>query len=68
MLFRSLLQRAEAAGLLPAQVGQKAAAAYRELRRIQHGARLNEEPTQVAPEALAAERQAIQALWAAVFG
>ena len=64
----ALLQRAEAAGLLPAQVGQKAAAAYRELRRIQHGARLNEEPTQVAPDALAAERQAIHALWTAVFG
>jgi len=64
----ALLQRAEAAGLLPAQVGQKAAAAYRELRRIQHGARLNEEPTQVAPEALNAEREAIQALWTAVFG
>lgn len=64
----ALLQRAEASGLLPAQVGQKAAAAYRELRRVQHRARLNEEPTQVQPEALAAERDAIQALWAAVFG
>jgi glutamate-ammonia-ligase adenylyltransferase len=64
----ALLQRAEAAGLLPAQVGQRAAAAYRELRRVQHRARLNEEPTQVEPEALAAERDAIQALWASVFG
>ncbi|WP_240788630.1 bifunctional [glutamate--ammonia ligase]-adenylyl-L-tyrosine phosphorylase/[glutamate--ammonia-ligase] adenylyltransferase [Ramlibacter henchirensis] len=64
----ALLQRAEAAGLLPATVGQRAAAAYRELRRIQHGARLNEEPTQVAPESLTAEREAIQKLWTAVFG
>ncbi|KQT12388.1 glutamate-ammonia-ligase adenylyltransferase [Ramlibacter sp. Leaf400] len=64
----ALLQRAEAAGLLPPSVGRDAASAYRELRRVQHGARLNEEPTQVAPEAAARERQAIQALWSAVFG
>jgi glutamate-ammonia-ligase adenylyltransferase len=32
----ALLQRAEAAGLLPAGVGQAAADAYRELRRAQH--------------------------------
>ena len=43
----ALLQRAEACGLLPPGVGQAAADAYRELRRVQHKARLNEEPTQV---------------------
>jgi glutamate-ammonia-ligase adenylyltransferase len=64
----ALLQRAEAAGLLPPGVGQEAATAYRELRRIQHRARLNEEPTQVPHDALTAERQAILALWRAVFG
>jgi glutamate-ammonia-ligase adenylyltransferase len=64
----ALLQRAEAAGLLPLGVGQAAAAAYRELRRVQHRARLNEEPTQVMPPALQAERQAVLALWTAVFG
>ena len=63
----ALLQRAETAGLLPAGIGQNAASAYRELRRVQHHARLNEEPTQVAPAALGAERQAIRALWAAAF-
>lgn len=63
----ALLQRAEAAGLLPGGVGQAAASAYRELRRRQHHARLNEEPTQVAPELVAAEREAIAALWRAVF-
>jgi glutamate-ammonia-ligase adenylyltransferase len=63
----ALLQRAEAAGLLPAGVGQAAAKAYRELRRIQHKARLNEEPTQVAPESVAAEREAVLALWQTVF-
>ena len=64
----ALLQRAEAAGLLPQGVGEQAASAYRELRRVQHRARLNEEPTQVPPEELAAERKAIQNLWAAVYG
>jgi glutamate-ammonia-ligase adenylyltransferase len=63
----ALLQRAEAAGLLPAGIGQAAASAYRELRKVQHQARLNEEPTHVAPETLAAQREAVLALWRAVF-
>ena len=63
----ALLQAAESVRLLPAGVGQKAASAYRELRRVQHRARLNEEPTQVTPPALGAECKAIQALWAVVF-
>ncbi|NPC55045.1 bifunctional [glutamate--ammonia ligase]-adenylyl-L-tyrosine phosphorylase/[glutamate--ammonia-ligase] adenylyltransferase [Caenimonas soli] len=63
----ALLQRAEAARLLPPGVGEAAARAYRELRRVQHKARLNEEPTQLPPEALAAERQAVLALWQSVF-
>jgi glutamate-ammonia-ligase adenylyltransferase len=63
----ALLQSAEKAGLLPHGVGFKAASAYRELRRVQHKARLNEEPTQVSQAALHAEREAILALWAAVF-
>ena len=63
----ALLQRAETAGLLPHGVGFKAASAYRELRRVQHKARLNEEPTQVSQAALHAEREPILALWAAVF-
>ncbi|MGE0333166.1 MAG: bifunctional [glutamate--ammonia ligase]-adenylyl-L-tyrosine phosphorylase/[glutamate--ammonia-ligase] adenylyltransferase [Ramlibacter sp.] len=64
----ALLQRAEAAGLLPPGVGEAAASAYRELRRVQHQARLNEAPTQVDPPALQAERDAVLALWGAVFG
>ncbi|MBC7600467.1 MAG: glutamine-synthetase adenylyltransferase, partial [Polaromonas sp.] len=63
----ALLQRAEAVGLLPDGVGQRAAAAYRALRRVQHRARLNEEPTQVMPPALQGERLAIEQLWQAVF-
>ena len=63
----ALLQRAEASGLLPAGVGSKAANAYRELRRAQHRARLDEKPTQVEPGLLAAERDAVLQLWATVF-
>jgi [glutamine synthetase] adenylyltransferase / [glutamine synthetase]-adenylyl-L-tyrosine phosphorylase len=63
----ALLQRAEAAGLLGSGVGEAAARAYRELRRVQHQARLNEEPTQVAASALAGEREAVLALWKSVF-
>ncbi len=64
----ALLQRAERAGLLPPGVGLQAADAYRSLRRVQHQARLNEEPTQVSLASVQVERAAIQALWAAVFG
>lgn len=64
----ALLQRAGSAGLLPAAVGAAAASAYRELRRRQHHARLNEQPTQVGADDLAAERDAIQAAWRHVFG
>ncbi len=64
----ALLQRAEAHGLLPAGVGQAAAQAYRELRRAQHRARLDEQPTQFPPDTLARERDAILASWHAVFG
>ena len=63
----ALLQRAEACGLLPAGVGNAAANAYRELRKAQHQARLNEAPTQVAPPLLQTERNAVLALWSAVF-
>ncbi len=64
----ALLLRAEEAGLLPAGVGRAAAAAYRELRRVQHRARLDEQPTQVDAALLAAERDAMAALSRAVFG
>ena len=63
----ALLQRAESAGLLPVGVGTAAADAYRELRRAQHHARLDEQPTQVEPDAMAGQRDAVLALWRAVF-
>jgi len=68
----ALLQRAEVAGLLPAGVGHAAADAYRELRRAQHRARLDEQPTSVDQDRLAGlgldkHRDAVLALWQAVF-
>jgi glutamate-ammonia-ligase adenylyltransferase len=64
----ALLQRAQQCGLLPGDVGDTAAQAYRVLRQIQHRARLNEEPTQVDVAQAASEQAAGLALWAAVFG
>jgi glutamate-ammonia-ligase adenylyltransferase len=64
----ALLIRAEVAGLLPMGQGQAAANAYREMRRLQHRARLNEEPTQVDPSVLTREQAAILALWREVMG
>ena len=54
-------------GCLPAGVGAAAADAYRDLRRAQHRARLDEQPTQVEPELLAEQSSAVLALWRAVF-
>jgi glutamate-ammonia-ligase adenylyltransferase len=63
----ALLQRAEQAGLLPGGVGLAATDAYRELRRAQHLARLDEQPTHFELPALAAHGAAVLALWHAVF-
>lgn len=64
----ALLKAAEACGLLPQGTGSQAADAYRELRRAQHKARLNEQSTQVPPEPLAQQRESVLALWRTVFG
>ena len=69
----ALLQRAEVAGLLPEGVGLAAANAYRELRRLQHRARLDEQSTALDAEAqealgVAPLSDAVQALWRVVFG
>ena len=63
----ALLERAEAIGLLPPGVGHGAADAYRDLRRVQHRARLDEAPTHVLPAELQSQRNAVLALWNAVF-
>ncbi|WP_296510136.1 bifunctional [glutamate--ammonia ligase]-adenylyl-L-tyrosine phosphorylase/[glutamate--ammonia-ligase] adenylyltransferase [Rhodoferax sp.] len=64
----ALLQRADEVGLLPPSVGAQAAQSYRELRQIQHTARLNESPTTIANTPPAPEAQAGLALWHEVFG
>jgi glutamate-ammonia-ligase adenylyltransferase len=64
----ALLLRAQQAGLLPDDLGQAAADAYRELRRAQHRARLDEQPTHFDAESFAAHRGAVLALWRHVFG
>ena len=63
----ALLETAEIIGLLPSGVGHAAAGAYRELRRVQHRARLNEEPTHFDMTEMATQRDAVLALWNAVF-
>ena len=63
----ALLQRAEAAALLPAGAGQAAANAYRALRHAQHIARLNEAGNRFNEPAFASERAAIQAIWQHLF-
>ncbi|MEO5696141.1 MAG: bifunctional [glutamate--ammonia ligase]-adenylyl-L-tyrosine phosphorylase/[glutamate--ammonia-ligase] adenylyltransferase [Burkholderiaceae bacterium] len=64
----ALLRRAQDFGLLPEGVGPAAADAYRDLRRAQHHARLNEQPTHFDPATLATQRDAILRLWQAVIG
>ena len=64
----ALLRRAEEAGLLAKGIGSAAADAYRDLRRVQHQARLDEQPTQVEPESMVEQRDAVLSLWRAVFG
>lgn len=63
----ALLQRAEAAGLLPPTWGEEAASAYRRLRQVQHRARLDERPTQTAAVELRAPAHAIERVWQHLF-
>ena len=64
----ALLQRADVTSLLNDGIGSAAASAYRTMRRVQHTARLNEVAVEVEPASLESERNAILALWQAVFG
>jgi len=64
----NLLVRAEHAGLLRPGMGEAAARAYRELRQIQHRARLDEATTQVSAASVAEAAGAVQALWTHVLG
>ncbi len=63
-----LLRLIEKAGLVPPGMGEDAAQAYRELRQIQHQARLDEAPTQIAKERVESAAAAVRALWLHVLG
>ncbi|MBW8363130.1 MAG: bifunctional [glutamate--ammonia ligase]-adenylyl-L-tyrosine phosphorylase/[glutamate--ammonia-ligase] adenylyltransferase [Rhizobium sp.] len=63
----ALLQRAGTAGLLPPDLAQAAADAYRELRRQQHVIKLSgAEYARVPPHALESVRNAVNGLWTQV--
>ncbi len=63
----ALLLRAGAAGLIPPELAQDAADAYRELRRRQHAIKLaGAEHARVPPDDLAGVRTAVRALWDSV--
>jgi glutamate-ammonia-ligase adenylyltransferase len=65
----ALLQRAGRAGLLPTDLAERAADAYRELRRRQHAAKLSGAAyARVPPAAVEGARDAVAALWEAVLG
>jgi glutamate-ammonia-ligase adenylyltransferase len=65
----ALLKLAARLGLLAAERAQAAHDAYRRFRQLQHSVRLQgERYARVEPESVAAERRAVEALWAEVFG
>ena len=65
----ALLKRCAELGLLPPEIALPAADAYRELRRLQHRAKLQGAEHARAPaEQAAPAGQAVRALWTAVFG
>jgi [glutamine synthetase] adenylyltransferase / [glutamine synthetase]-adenylyl-L-tyrosine phosphorylase len=65
----ALLSRAGAAGLIDAAAATAVAQAYRDYRRLQHTLRLNDARyARVEPESVAAQREAVVALWGAVLG
>ncbi len=64
----ALLLAAQNCGLLPGNLGQAAADAYRELRRAQHLARLDEQTPQMSLADFQNEQSAVKALWRHVLG
>ena len=65
----TLLKRAADAGLVDARVAAGAADAYLAMRKRVHDASLNDqESVRLAPDELAAEREAVKRLWKLVFG
>ncbi|MBS0554342.1 MAG: bifunctional glutamine synthetase adenylyltransferase/deadenyltransferase, partial [Proteobacteria bacterium] len=64
----ALLGIAGRLGLIPADLAGACADSYRQLRRLQHRQRLNDQPSRVAPEEAEAARKPVMALWQEVFG
>ncbi len=65
----ALLRLAGTAGLIPLDLAHEVGDAYRNLRREQHALRLQgADKARLAPERMAAEREAVLALWEHVFG
>jgi glutamate-ammonia-ligase adenylyltransferase len=65
----TLLRLAAQEGLIDSALAARAGDAYRTLRRAQHEMRLQgQEKARVAPDALTAERAAVNDLWTAVLG
>ena len=65
----ALLKLAASLRLLPDDIAEGAHAAYRELRKLQHAMRLQDERyARVEPSRVAAHAQAVLRLWEQVFG
>lgn len=65
----ALLREVSRFGLMSEEEAETVGAAYRTYRKLQHWLRLDGmEKARVEPERVAAERQAVAALWARVFG
>ncbi|MBP9219342.1 MAG: bifunctional [glutamate--ammonia ligase]-adenylyl-L-tyrosine phosphorylase/[glutamate--ammonia-ligase] adenylyltransferase [Sterolibacterium sp.] len=64
----ALLKMAAELNLIPAALAETVRDAYRDYRRMQHLARLNNAKAHVAPAQVAERITAVRALWHAVFG
>ena len=64
----ALLHLAGELGLVDLDLARRCADSYRELRRLQHRQRLNEQPSRVPAESVETVRGPVVALWDAVLG
>jgi len=64
----ALLKMAGELGLIPADEAAAVADSYREYRRLQHGLRLNNQPSHVPHDQVAAMAAGVRQLWNGVFG
>ncbi len=64
----ALLKMAGELGLIPVELAETVRNAYRDYRRMQHLARLNNRKARVSPDEVADRIVAVRTLWHAVFG